>query len=77
MKTPDDIKESIQNYLKGDKDVFETIYKLSYAYLHTCVIHVMKDEDATQDILQETYIEIAKNMEQLRDPESFMACFTS
>ena len=73
MKTPDDIKESIQNYLKGDKDVFETIYKLSYAYLHTCVIHVMKDEDAAQDILQETYIEIAKNMEQLRDPESFMA----
>ncbi len=73
MKTTDDIKESIRKYLEGDGNAFETIYKLSYAYLHTCVIHVVKDEDAAQDILQETYIEICRKMGQLRDPESFMA----
>ena len=73
MKASDAIKEGIQKYLGGDKDAFETIYKLSYAYLHTCVIHVVKDEDAAQDILQETYIEISRNIGQLQDPESFMA----
>ena len=73
MKTMDGIKESIQKYLEGDGNAFETIYKLSYAYLHTCVIHVVKDEDAAQDILQETYIEICRKMGQLRDPESFLA----
>ena len=73
MKTTDDIKESIRKYLEGDGNAFETIYRLSYAYLHTCVIHVVKDEDAAQDILQETYIEICRKMGQLRDPESFLA----
>ena len=37
------------------------------------MIHVVKDEDAAMDMLQETYLEISKSISQLKRPEDFLS----
>lgn len=71
MKTEQHLKEAIDRYKGGDKDSFRIIYDDTYKYLHTCVIHIVKDEDMAQDMIQETYLEICRNILQLNDPEVF------
>ena len=73
MRALDEIKIYVQKFQGGDKEAFESIYKMSYSYLHTCVIHVVRDEDAAQDVLQDAYMEIIRNIGQLRDPENFLS----
>ena len=65
MRASDELKEYVQRFQRGDKEAFEGIYKMSYSYLHTCVIHVIRDEETAQDVLQDAYMEIVKNMGQL------------
>ena len=62
MKTSAELKTSVIDYQHGDREAFSDIYELSYRYLHTCVIHVVKNEDAAMDMLQETYLEISKSI---------------
>ena len=72
MRASEELKDYVQRFQGGDKEAFEGIYKMSYSYLHTCVIHVVKDEDTAQDVLQDAYVEMIKNLGQLRNPEDFL-----
>lgn len=73
MKTPEILAKAVVEYQNGNADAFQTIYEESYKYLHTCTIHVMKDEDLAQDMLQETYMEVVKNIGQLKNAEDFLS----
>lgn len=73
MKTPENIQQEIVAFKEGNAESFQTIYESSYKYLHTCVIHVVKDEEIAADMLQETYLEIFKSMEQLRSEADFLS----
>ena len=66
MKTPDMLQEAVQRFRQGEKESFDRIYELSYKYLYTCVIHVVKDDETAMDMLQETYMEISRSIQQLR-----------
>lgn len=55
MKAPENIIANVVALKNGEKDAFSQIYRESYGYLHTCVIHIVKNEDAAQDMLQEAY----------------------
>lgn len=72
MKASEEMTVCVQKFQGGDKEAFEDIYKMSYGYLHTCVIHVVRDEDSAQDVLQDAYMEISRNIGQLRNPEDFL-----
>ena len=72
MEPSSKLIEYVRKFQDGDKTVFEEVYRISYPYLYTCVIHIMKDEDAAQDMLQETYLEICRNIGQLQKPENFL-----
>ncbi|MCR5502015.1 MAG: sigma-70 family RNA polymerase sigma factor [Lachnospiraceae bacterium] len=72
MKTPESIIKKIDSLKKGDKEAFSGIYEESYGYLHTCVIHIVRNEDTAQDMLQEAYAEIYRNIDQLKQPEDFL-----
>lgn len=72
MKPSDKLTESVIKFQEGDKSAFEEVYRLSYAYLHTCIIHIVKDSDITQDMLQETYLEICRNIGQLQKAQNFL-----
>ena len=56
MKTNDVIIELVRKVKKGDNVAFTDLYNETYKYLHTCVIHIVKDEDVAQDMLQDTYV---------------------
>ena len=72
MRASEELKNYVQKFQGGDKEAFEGIYKMSYSYLHTCVIHVVRDEETAQDVLQDVYMEMLKNLGQLRNPEDFL-----
>ncbi|MCQ2080906.1 MAG: sigma-70 family RNA polymerase sigma factor [Lachnospiraceae bacterium] len=73
MKMTEELIKSVKEYKNGDAEAFNSIYEQSYAYLHTCVIHIVKDEDVAQDMIQETYMEIIKNIGSLEKEESFLS----
>ena len=73
MKTTKELQRAVSEYQNGKKESFNIIYEQSYKYLHTCVIHVVKNEDVAMDMLQETYLEISRSICQLKDIESFMS----
>ena len=72
MKQNQMLTDAVKKYIGGKESAFTTIYEESYRYLHTCVIHIVKDEDLAQDMLQNTYLEIIKNISQLKEPENFL-----
>ena len=73
MKTTKELEDAVRQYQNGNTDSFERIYELSYRYLYTCVIHVVKDEEIAADMLQETYLEISRNISQLKSAEDFLS----
>lgn len=73
MKTNENLLNAVIEYKGGNAEVFSRIYDESYAYLYTCVIHIVKDEDTAEDMLQDTYMEIVKNIGSLDNDESFLS----
>ena len=73
MKTPGKLAQGVEQLKRGDKEAFASVYEDSYGYLHTCVIHIVKDEDIAQDMLQDTYSEIYRNISQLKSSEDFLS----
>lgn len=72
MGTSEELSNAVRRFQKGEREVFNDIYKMSYGYLHTCVSRAVDNENTVQDMLQETYLEIYRSIGQLRQPESFL-----
>lgn len=72
MKTAEELAQAVEAYQKGDKEAFTALYEQSYRYLYTCIMYIVRSEDTTQDMLQETYLEIVKKIETLRSTEDFL-----
>ena len=73
MKTPVELLNNVERLRNGEDDAFKDVYEGSYKYLHTCVMHIVKDEDAAQDMLQEAYVEIFKGIHILKSSEDFLS----
>ncbi|MCM1258911.1 MAG: RNA polymerase sigma factor [Roseburia sp.] len=73
MNASEELTQAAEAYQKGDQEAFATLYEQSYRYLYACVIRIVKSEDITQDMLQETYLEIVKNINTLRSPGDFLS----
>lgn len=72
MKTTKDLQDAVSQYQNGNKESFKRLYELSYPYLYTCIIHVVRNREAAEDMLQETYLEISRNIGQLNQTDSFL-----
>lgn len=74
LKTPTELTEIISDFIeKRDSVLFEKIYEKTYGYLFTCAIHILKDEDDAQDVVQDAFIEIYKGLPSIKEPESFLS----
>lgn len=51
---------------QGDEDAFTELYTQTYDRLYRYVYYFMRDPEATQDVLQEIYISIFKNIGSLK-----------
>ena len=72
MKAQEELIAAIERYRSGKQDEFEQIYNLSYKYLYVCIKHIVKEEETAGDMLQETYLEVSKNLSQLKSAEDFL-----
>ena len=81
MKPTPELLQAIKKYRSGNakekNKAFDVIYSESYKYIYTCVYRAVSGNDNEQDIIkevmQETYIEICKSFEQLKDDEAFLS----
>ena len=73
MKTDEALSKIVRQVKDGNNDMFAKLYEESYRYLHTCAIHIVKNEETAQDVLQDAYTEIFKNIHQLNREEDFLS----
>ncbi len=65
------LTEAVSALQKGDQSAFQEIYDGSVRYIYYTILKSVSDKDLADDILQETYIEIYKNISSLKEPEAF------
>lgn len=70
-KEDENLKKAISEFLEGNTSSFDDIYKFSSKYVYTCISKIVKDEELIKDIMQETYIEVIKNIDKLKNIEVF------
>ena len=77
MKLTNELREAIENYKNGNEDAFSTIYEESKGYIYVCIANTLnsdyKNEDVIQDIMQDAYLDISKNLIKLDNTEDFFS----
>lgn len=53
---------------RGDLDAFGSLIQRHQGRLHAAARHLLGDEEAARDAVQETFIEAFRHLDQLRDP---------
>lgn len=76
MEPTNNLKQAIKDYKSGNSQAFDILYLESKKYVYTCIYKVMVGNDnvydATEEIMQETYLEICKSIAQLENEERFL-----
>ena len=77
MEPTNNLKQAIKDYKNGNSQAFDVLYNESSKYVYTCIYKVMCGNDNTQDaindIMQDTYVEISRYITQLEDEERFLS----
>ena len=71
------LKQAIKDYKDGKAQAFDVLYNESSKYIYTCIYNVMcgndNAQDAINDIMQDTFVEISRYISQLKDEEKFLS----
>lgn len=77
MEPTKELKQAVRSYREGNKQAFTMLYEESSKYVYICIYKVMGGNDNAQDtvcdIMQDTYVEISKKIDQLGDEDSFLS----
>ncbi|MGB4387535.1 MAG: sigma-70 family RNA polymerase sigma factor, partial [Caldicoprobacterales bacterium] len=63
--------QAIIKLKRGNKKAFEQVYNLSERYIYTIIYRIVRDNEKTADLMQDTYIQIYKKIHTLRNVEAF------
>ena len=63
--------EAVKKFQDGDDAAFQAVYDNSVRYVNYSILMSLQDKGLAEDILQETYLEVYKNLKSLKDPEAF------
>ena len=63
--------ELVREYQNGNKDSFDKIVSLMYNKFYYTVFTTINDAYEAQDVMQEIWIKISRNINTLKDPEAF------
>ena len=61
----------VEKLKSGDTESFTTIYELSKNYIYKIIWDIVKSQDAADDIMQETYLQIYNKVSGLTDVSAF------
>ena len=77
MEMTQKLRQAVKEYKEGKTESFTALYEESNKYIYTCIYKVLSGNDNAQelayDMLQDTYVEISKNLGQLDDDERFFS----
>lgn len=61
----------VQSLMNGNQESYEQVYALSERYIHKIIYDIVRDEHTTEDMMQETYLQIYNKINTLREAKSF------
>lgn len=77
MEPTAELRRAVKKYREGRGEAFNQLYEESSKYIYTCIYKVMSGNDNVQDsvcdIMQDTYVEISRNIAQLDNENSFLS----
>lgn len=77
MEPTMELKQAVKKYREGEAEAFTQLYEESSKYIYICIYKVMGGNDNVQDtvcdIMQDTYVEISRNIMQLDNENSFLS----
>ena len=68
----DSIRELVLLAKEGNQDAISQLYETTYNSIYQSVRALLKDEDAAQDIAQDSFVKGFQNLDKLSDPEKFL-----
>ena len=68
-----ELLKAVKEMKAGNNDAFDKIYRLTYKKVYFLSLSISKDEDLTNDIIQEVYISVAKNISYLKNDIFFIS----
>ena len=76
MEQKTTLVQAVKEYKSGKEEAFNTLYGESGKYIYTCIYKVMvgndNAQDAIEEIMQDTYLEISKSLSQLDNEDRFL-----
>lgn len=63
--------QAIIKFRRGNKKAFEQVYNLSERYIYAIIYRIVRDNDKTADLMQDTYIQIYRKIHTLKNVEAF------
>ena len=70
-RVPDTLTGAVIDFQNGDQSAFDTIYNESKRYVYYTILKTTGDKEVADDILQETYLDVYKSLNQLQSPGAF------
>ncbi|MBP0960284.1 MAG: RNA polymerase sigma factor, partial [Oscillospiraceae bacterium] len=67
------INNAVKKYMDGDKKAFTEIYELTYQATYYYILGSVKNPDAADDIISDTYLQVVKSIGSLSSPEAFVS----
>jgi len=64
------LSTAIEKVKEGDQSAFSDIYEITYTYVYQRAKYILKDEQEAQDLVQDVYLILYKNIHQLQSNES-------
>ena len=76
MVPTEKLRQAVSDYKNGDAQAFTLLYQETDKYIYTCIYKVMQGNDNAadiiSDIMQDTYVEVSKNIRQFENEECFL-----
>ncbi len=63
----DRVNKLAKELKKGNRLVFDELYELTYKVVFYSVLSILKDKSKSEDIVQDTYLRMLKNIEKYQD----------
>lgn len=70
-RVPDTLTGAVIDFQNGDQSAFDIIYNESKRYVYYTILKTTGDKEVADDILQETYLDVYKSLNQLQSPGAF------
>ncbi|WP_173020129.1 MULTISPECIES: sigma-70 family RNA polymerase sigma factor [unclassified Eubacterium (in: firmicutes)] len=70
-----EMKDIVREAIEGKVQAVEKLYNMTYAQGFSVAMQIVRNEQDAMDLLQDAYVSVFENLNQLSDPEKFKSWF--